>query len=104
MLDLPRYLMLSTMSNDYEDLKTILRDYAESLKERGMTPTHEETILLLEQLIAEGLAQAYTFAGGSDLAQPAGFSVEKADALWFYVTPKGKQFVVDCDTDESMID
>jgi hypothetical protein len=88
-----KHYLLNSMANDYEDLE-ILFDEVSKLAPVGQAPSRMETIEALEQLVNEGLAQAYILSPGSPHARPVSFRRNDVDNLWFYVTPEGKKLIV----------
>jgi hypothetical protein len=81
------------MANDYEDLEILVDEVLKFASEIGHAPSRMEIIEGLEQLINEGLAQAYILSPTSPHATPVNFRRNDVDGLWFYVTPEGKRLV-----------
>ena len=87
--------VLRAISDDYEDLKTVLEDVTGWTAERGITVDRQAVLKALEALICEGYAQAYSLSASlPGKSEPVIYSADRADDLWFYVTPKGKQLAL----------
>jgi hypothetical protein len=86
-----RYSLLSAIANDYEDLASI--DKYLHFEGADLLLTHNEIGEALKQLIDEGLAEAYRLSPVAPHAQKVDFETDMAEQLWFYVTPKGEDFV-----------
>lgn len=84
--------VLRAISDDYEEFERIFEDASGWAANRGIKANPENVVEALGQLISEGYARAYTFGTSrSRKPEPAEYSADSVDSLWFYVTPKGKQ-------------
>jgi hypothetical protein len=87
-----REYTLRAISDDYEEFERVLRDVTAFALQEGTTADRHATVTALEQLIADGYAQAYVLsAEPPGKAEAVAYSPSRLTALWFYVTPKGKQ-------------
>ncbi len=86
-----REYTLRAISDDYEEFERVLRDVTTFALQEGTTADRHATVTALEQLIADGYAQAYVLHADSPWkAEAVEYSPSRLTALWFYVTPKGK--------------
>lgn len=85
--------VLRAISDDYENMQSILR-HLDRLPGQAMSPTTPDEVSgALADLIACGLAQAYLLSPQPPHAQEADFDSSRIDQLWFYVTAEGKKLV-----------
>jgi hypothetical protein len=87
--------VLTAISDDYEDLDMVVNEVGKWGAQEGVSVTRQGITRALEELIGEGLAQAYVLSAQPPYAEVVRFSVEDVDRLCFYVTPKGKSLVRD---------
>lgn len=85
--------VLWAIADDYESLEIIFEEINKWRPKRSRGVTRQEIIRALKQIIREGSAQAYILSSQPPYAQPVEFLAKDAEALWFYVTPKGKLLV-----------
>jgi hypothetical protein len=90
-----RDFVLEAVSNDYESFEQILEQVVRWSSDRGLSATRAEIIPILENAIRDGYVQAYILSAEQPHTQIVEFSLDRLDSLWFYVTPKGKQFVTE---------
>jgi hypothetical protein len=88
-----REFVLEAVSNDFESFDHILEQVIRWSSDRGLTTTRADIIGILKNTIRDDYVQAYVLSAEQPRGQVAEFSPEQLDRLWFYVTPKGKQFV-----------
>lgn len=92
-------LVLDAIADDYEDLETILKTinscYPDDPDMKGwkaleaVPVSRAEVIKALQELTAEGFAQACVYDAGSKQFRAVRFRQHEAAMLWFYVTEKG---------------
>jgi hypothetical protein len=63
--------------------------------EHGTSANRQTIFEKLRDLINEGYMHAYVYSQDSARFEPAECSLENLDNLWFYVTPKGIEFVTE---------
>jgi hypothetical protein len=85
--------VLNEEADDYESFEYLLEHSQNWANERGESVTRDEVAAALVRAIREGDAKAYLLSPHPPHSQVAEFSLDRIDDLWFYVTPKGKQFV-----------
>jgi hypothetical protein len=61
---------------------------------RGESIARDAVAAALVHAIREGKAKAYLLSPQPPHSLAVEFSLDRIDELWFYVIPKGKQFVV----------
>lgn len=88
--------VLRAMAADYEDFETVFDQTIEFARTSGQRLNTPEIIGILENVIEEGLAQAYVLSPTEPWATPVEFSRDRAETLWFYLTPEGKRQVGQC--------
>jgi hypothetical protein len=85
--------LLDSMADDYEDFEILSKAASKLASEHGQAPSRTEIIEALEQLINEGLAQAYILSPTRPHATPVTFCRNDVEQIWFYVTPEGKRLI-----------
>ena len=90
-----REFALRSISDDYENLETIIADILSWTVGTTVEPTRETVLAALSELIQHGYAQAYRFEPPFREAKQERYTPERADDLWFYVTPEGKRLASD---------
>src|SRR3954468_16431975 len=83
-------VVLTAISDDYENVQTILRYLQLLLDVRADASQVGEA---LRELVIDGLAQTYEFQHSSPHAKLIDFDASRIDEVWFYVTPEGKRVV-----------
>ena len=91
-----RYDVLVAISDDYEDLQNVM-SYVRRFAYGAKTVTDEEVGRTLSELIGDGLAEAYLLSPQPPHALKVDFDPSKIEKLWFYATPKGKDFARNID-------
>ena len=85
--------VLSEMADDYESFEYLLEHSQRWATQKGESVTRDAVAAVLGRAIREGNAKAYLFSPQPPHSQAVEFSLDRIDDLWFYVTPKGKEFV-----------
>jgi hypothetical protein len=88
-----RGFVLEAVSNDYENLETILKQVQPWALEEGSSISRSQVIDAIEWAINEGYAEAYLLFPVEPHVKEAAFSRAELSDLWFRVTAKGKKFV-----------
>jgi hypothetical protein len=84
----------SCIGDDYETLDSVVTDVRAWAVEDGVAIlTREEVLAELSTLIQDGYASAYYLSSQPPHSKIAEFSAERADDLWFTLTPKGVQML-----------
>ena len=83
--------VLRAISDDCEEFDRIRNEVTTWAAERGIVFDHEELVHALEGLLTDGYAQAYWLEASPGNVRSANYSRDRLEALWFYVTPKGKE-------------
>jgi hypothetical protein len=90
--------VLEAVANDYESFECVAEQVIQWSTERGVSVTRRETAEALGWAICEGYAGAYQLSPQPPYCRRVVFSEERLGDLWYFVTPKGKQFVKDLET------
>ena len=85
--------IIEAVANDYENFECIVEQVTKWTARTGLHANRQELIDALERAIREGYALAYLLSPREPHSQAVDFSRERLDELWFYVTPKGREFV-----------
>ena len=85
--------LLNSMADDYENFEMLFSETLRQAKQQGQVLNRAETLEAIEQLISQGLAQAYILSPTPPFATPVEFRRSDVEQLWFYITPTGKRFV-----------
>ena len=85
--------LLYSMADDYEDFELVSKEVSKRAQPHGQMPSRTEIIRALEELINEGLAQAYILTPTRPGATPVAFHRKDLEQLWFYITPRGKRLL-----------
>ncbi len=91
------YLVLSAMSNDYEDFEMVVREACKWAEQDGIIIARQDILRALQELISQGYAQSYVLSSTPPHVTPVDFSMENVGRIYFYVTPKGQRLVEDLD-------
>jgi hypothetical protein len=85
--------VLEAVVNDYESFECIVEQTSEWAKKKGLAVTRAEITRALRQRIHEKYIQPYLLSSQPPYSQKVEFQPDRIGELWFYVTPKGKEFV-----------
>jgi hypothetical protein len=83
--------LLNSMADDYSNFEMLFNEACERLGEQA--PSRSDALEATEELITEGLAQAYILSPTQPAATPINFFKSDADQLWFYITSAGKRLI-----------
>lgn len=84
--------VIEAVANDYEMFECIVEQITKWSLQVGLNTGREELIDTLGRAIRGGYALAYLLSPREPHSQVVEFSRARIDELWFYVTPKGKEF------------
>ena len=89
-----RSKVLGSFADDYEDLEMIQNVVADFAEEEELTIDPADVVKMIQQLISEGHAKAYSFER-LPMNQPVvvEFQPNASEHLYFYVTDSGKKLV-----------
>jgi hypothetical protein len=87
-------LVLEAASNDFESFQCILAQVTKWSDEKGLPTSRQEVLEALQRVIREGYALAYLLSPQEPHSQTVEFSLDRLDDFWFYVTPKGRELVI----------
>ena len=85
--------VVEAVANDYENFECVVQQVTKWSARIGLRTTRQELIDALERAIGNGYALAYSLSPQEPHSQVVEFSRARLDELWFYVTPKGREFV-----------
>ncbi len=85
--------IIEAVANDYENFECIVGQVTKWTARTGLHTNRQELIDSLERAVREGYALAYLLSPREPHSQVVDFSRARIDELWFYVTPKGREFV-----------
>ena len=86
-------LTLTVVADDYESLAYVM----DSLKTWIADPSHDATVATLAQLVASGYVETYHLSEWPPHCLRVPFSHDDLAALWFYITPAGKDRLKELD-------
>jgi hypothetical protein len=89
-----RELVICAAADDYEDFEMVVNEVTRWAAEEGTASNRQTIFEKLREVITDGFMGAYVYSQESTKFEPAECSLENLDELWFYVTAKGKQFVI----------
>src|SRR6266566_5851406 len=82
--------VISIISDDYESFEIILEQMRRLAASTGLNITEAEVAEALRQAISSGFAEAYVLSPHAPHTTKVAYTSEKIHALWFYVTPLGR--------------
>ena len=86
--------VLEAASNDFESFQCILDQVMRWSDEKGLRPSRQEVLEALQRVIRAGYALSYMLSPQEPHSQTVEFSPDRLDDFWFYVTPKGRDLVI----------
>ena len=86
-----RTYIMSSIADDYEELKMIFTTVGEWAEEDGLTFESKEIVVQLSELIRAEHVQAYKLSSHPPHVIAADFSEACAGDLWFMLTASGRQ-------------
>ena|SRR5438105_1547127 len=86
--------VLEAMSNDYESFQCILDQVRKWSDEKGLSTSRGQVLEALQRVITQGYARSFSLSPHEPYCYPAEFSLDRLDELWFHVTPKGRELVI----------
>jgi hypothetical protein len=87
-------LVLEAASNDFESFQCILDQVTKWFDEKGLATSRQEVLDALQRMIREGYALAYLLSSQEPHSETVEFLPDRLDDFWFYVTPKGRELVI----------
>jgi hypothetical protein len=91
--DFIRDLVMTSMADNFENLQLIFANVTSWARSRDVSPTRDEVIRTIENVIVDGYAQSYLLSPHPPHSTPVAFDLKRVDDLHYYLTPAGKAIV-----------
>jgi hypothetical protein len=86
-----KQFVLNSVADDYESLEILQRDSIRTAQTYGIALERERVLQILQELIQDGLIQAYTFIPPRNEPIAVPFTKDILDELWFFITASGRE-------------
>lgn len=94
-----RDLVIHGTANLYESFDSLFEQVEQWAREDNLTMTRDQVVEGLRQAVSEGYVQPYILSSHPPHSTPVPSFADRLGDLYFYVTAKGKQLVLQQETD-----